>query len=49
MKVILKEDRGPGEHSIVVNKRWVGKNAGLILKEIGMDVGDEVAWPDRGG
>ncbi len=41
LKVILHEDRGPGEHS-VVNKAWVGKNAGHILKEIGVDAGDEV-------
>jgi acyl-CoA reductase-like NAD-dependent aldehyde dehydrogenase len=41
LKVILQEDRGPGEQSIV-NKAWVGKNAGLILKEIGIDAGDEV-------
>jgi aldehyde dehydrogenase len=41
LKVILDEDRGPGEHG-VVNKAWVGKNAGHILKEIGVDAGDEV-------
>ena len=41
MKVILNEDRGPGEHSIV-NKMWIGKNAGHILKEIGVNAGDEV-------
>jgi aldehyde dehydrogenase len=41
LKVILHEDRGPGEHS-VVNKAWVGKNAGRILKEIGVDAGDDV-------
>jgi acyl-CoA reductase-like NAD-dependent aldehyde dehydrogenase len=41
MKVIFHEDRGPGEHS-VVNKAWIGKNAGRILKEIGVDAGDEV-------
>jgi acyl-CoA reductase-like NAD-dependent aldehyde dehydrogenase len=41
LKVILQEDRGSGEQSIV-NKAWVGKNAGLILKEIGIDAGDEV-------
>lgn len=41
LKVILQEDRGPGEHS-VVNKSWVGQNAGRILKEIGVDAGDEV-------
>jgi aldehyde dehydrogenase len=41
LKVILEEDRGPGKRS-VVNKAWVGQNAGRILKEIGVDVGDEV-------
>jgi acyl-CoA reductase-like NAD-dependent aldehyde dehydrogenase len=41
LKVIMHEDRGPGEHS-VVNKEWVGKNAGHILKEIGINAGDEV-------
>lgn len=41
LKVILHEDRGPGEHS-AVNKAWVGKNAGGILKEIGINAGDEV-------
>ncbi len=41
LKVILDEDRGPGKHS-VVNKIWVGKNAGHILKEIGVDAGDEL-------
>lgn len=41
LKVILHEDRGPGERS-VVDKAWVGKNAGRILKEIGIDAGDDV-------
>jgi aldehyde dehydrogenase len=41
LKVILHEDRGPGKHS-VVDKTWVGKNAGHILKEIGVDAGDDV-------
>ncbi len=41
LKVILDEDRGPGEHS-VVDKAWVGKNAGRILREIGVDAGDDV-------
>jgi len=41
LKAILHEDRGPGEHS-VVDKAWVGKNAGRILKEIGVDAGDDV-------
>jgi acyl-CoA reductase-like NAD-dependent aldehyde dehydrogenase len=41
LKVILHEDRGPGKHS-VVDKAWVGKNAGHFLKEIGVDAGDDV-------
>jgi aldehyde dehydrogenase len=41
LKVILHEDRGPGQHS-VVNKAWVGKNAGHILKESGVDAGADV-------
>jgi acyl-CoA reductase-like NAD-dependent aldehyde dehydrogenase len=41
LKVILHEDQGPGKHS-VIDKAWVGKNAGHILKEIGVDAGDEV-------
>jgi aldehyde dehydrogenase len=41
LKVILDEDRGPGKHS-PVNKEWVGQNAGRILKEIGIDAGDDV-------
>jgi aldehyde dehydrogenase len=41
LKVIFDEDRGPGEHSIV-NKAWVGQNAGRILKEIGISAGDDV-------
>ncbi len=41
LKVIFHEDRGPGKHS-VVDKAWVGKNAGHILKEIGVDAGDDV-------
>ncbi len=41
LKVILDEDRGPGQQS-TVNKAWVGRNAGLILKQIGIDAGDDV-------
>ena len=41
LKVIFHQDRGPGEHS-VVNKDWIGQNAGRILKEIGIDAGREV-------
>ncbi|MCE5258295.1 MAG: aldehyde dehydrogenase EutE [Chloroflexi bacterium] len=35
LKVILEQDRGPGEQSSI-NKRWVGRDAGLLLKEIGI-------------
>jgi acyl-CoA reductase-like NAD-dependent aldehyde dehydrogenase len=41
LKVILAEDRGPGKHGIV-NKAFVGKSPKLILREIGIDVGEEV-------
>lgn len=38
-RVVLKE----GNHGKpVINKKWVGKDAKLILKEIGVDVGDEI-------
>lgn len=35
LKVILEQDRGPGAESLV-NKKWVGRNAGLLLREIGI-------------
>jgi len=35
LKVILEQDRGPGAESLV-NKKWVGRDAGLLLKEIGI-------------
>lgn len=38
-KVIFKEQRGPRK-AAVTNKQWVGKNAGLILKEIGINAPD---------
>jgi acyl-CoA reductase-like NAD-dependent aldehyde dehydrogenase len=41
MKVIFEEDRGPGKPG-VMNKAFIGKNAGVILKEIGVNVGDDV-------
>ena len=41
MKVILEGDHGPGKHG-VVNKKFVGKNPSVILKEIGMSVPDHV-------
>lgn len=41
MKVILAEDHGPGRHG-VVNKAFVGKSPGVILREIGVSVDDSV-------
>ena len=40
-EVIFHEVREPPEES-VVNKAWVGRDAKLILKEIGIAVGDEI-------
>jgi acyl-CoA reductase-like NAD-dependent aldehyde dehydrogenase len=40
-KVIFHEVHEPPEES-VVNKAWVGRDAKVILKEIGVSVGDEV-------
>lgn len=40
-KAILTENRGPRRHS-VVEKRFIGKNPSVILREIGMQVGDDV-------
>jgi aldehyde dehydrogenase len=41
MKVILAEDHGPGKHG-VINKAFVGKSPSVILREIGVNVGEEV-------
>jgi len=41
LKVILAEDHGPGRHG-VINKKFVGQNPSVILREIGMSVGDDV-------
>lgn len=41
MKVILAEDHGPGKHG-VINKAFVGKSPAFILREIGVDVGEDV-------
>ena len=41
MKVIMAEDRGPGQHG-VINKAFVGKSPRRILAEIGMNVDDGV-------
>jgi acyl-CoA reductase-like NAD-dependent aldehyde dehydrogenase len=38
---ILLENKGSGQHS-VVNKEFVGKNAAVLLKQIGISAGDEV-------
>jgi len=40
-KVIFKETRGPNKPG-VINRQWVGKNAGVILAEIGLRVPDSV-------
>ena len=39
--VVLHERGGPGKHG-APNKRFVGKNAAVILREIGMNVDDSV-------
>jgi acyl-CoA reductase-like NAD-dependent aldehyde dehydrogenase len=41
MKVILAEDHGPGKHG-VVNKSFVGKPPHTILREIGVNVEEDV-------
>lgn len=41
MKSIFTEDRGPGKPGMM-NKEFIGKNASVLLKEIGINVGDEV-------
>jgi acyl-CoA reductase-like NAD-dependent aldehyde dehydrogenase len=40
-KIVLVEERGPRKHA-VVNKAFIGKNANVILKEIGVRAGDDV-------
>lgn len=39
-KVILQENRGPGKESLI-NKKWVGKDAWLIAKEIDLKVPED--------
>lgn len=39
--VVLDENRGPGRPG-VVNRRWVGQDASVILREIGVDAGPGV-------
>ncbi|MHB9032280.1 MAG: aldehyde dehydrogenase family protein [Anaerolineae bacterium] len=41
LKVILEQDKGPGEQSLV-NKRWVGRDAALLLREIGIRADSDV-------
>ncbi len=41
MKSIFEEDRGPGKPG-VMNKEFIGQNASVLLKEIGINVGAEV-------
>ena len=41
MKVIFEEVPPPGKHG-VMNKNFIGKNANVILHEIGIEAGDEV-------
>jgi acyl-CoA reductase-like NAD-dependent aldehyde dehydrogenase len=41
MKVIFEEIPPRGKHG-TMNKAFIGKNANVILREIGIDVGDEV-------
>jgi acyl-CoA reductase-like NAD-dependent aldehyde dehydrogenase len=40
-KVIFDENRGPGKPG-VMNKKFIGKNASVLLKEIGIEAGPEV-------
>jgi acyl-CoA reductase-like NAD-dependent aldehyde dehydrogenase len=41
MKVVFTKVPPPGEHGLM-NIKFIGKNAGLLLKEIGVAVGDEI-------
>ena len=41
MKVIFQEVPPPGRHG-TMNKAFIGKNANLILREIGVEAGDEI-------
>ncbi len=41
MKVILAVNKGPGQDSDI-NTKWVGRNANVILREIGINAGDEI-------
>lgn len=41
LKAIFVENRGSGQQS-VINKQYVGQNASVLLKEIGVSAGDDV-------
>jgi aldehyde dehydrogenase len=41
MKSIFEEDRGPGKAALM-NKSFIGQNASVLLKELGINVGPEV-------
>ncbi len=41
MKSIFEEDHGPGKPAMM-NKSFIGQNANVLLKEIGINVGSEV-------
>lgn len=41
MKSIFEEDKGPGKPG-VMNKSFIGQNASVLLKELGINVGSEV-------
>jgi acyl-CoA reductase-like NAD-dependent aldehyde dehydrogenase len=41
MKSIFEEDHGPGKPGLM-NKAFIGQNASVLLKEIGINVGSEV-------
>lgn len=41
MKAIMVDSPGPGQHG-TMNKKFVGKNANVLLREIGIEAGDEV-------
>lgn len=40
-KLVLEENKGPRKHA-VINKKWVGKDAHVILDEIGISVGKDI-------
>ncbi len=41
MRAIISDDHGPGKPA-GMNKEFIGQNAGVLLKELGINVGDEV-------